>query len=360
MKLVHEDEDGAYLGVGAEFLKEFVNKESNPNFEVYDSRDNQRRLVVVKSSRIPDDQYLNKGRYGIDFHRARPTLQEALQYGAELPQALESRQWLADIAFAANTREEYDRKSSAWENFYSYIWGSTPQTVWVVPHSGSVNRAPDDILPYPKLWIDAFTAGVAASCAFNDRNKTSKRIMIAIHGTGHLGAVLNLGDFGVVDKEKLDIVAKKMEMKYHERAQFLADEYKQDFNLKTTKILEYIQNIRGTLNPEELSHISRDDSFTVGLYVKGLGLYGQEIKEFTFAEFKRAIKSLGKIEVPIISNNYFYTARNIGKLLKLTEKIGQGLLYSALNIECSKLYLAREPELITNIILDIKKLVFDK
>jgi len=355
MKLVNEDEHGAYLGVKAEFLKEFVLKESNPNFEVFDSRDNQRRFIAVKSSRVADDQDPAAGRFGIDFNRARPGLKEALQYGAELPNGLK---WLGDIAFAAFNKEEYDRKSSAWEDFYSYIWGLTPQTLWVAPHSGSVNRAPDDILPFPKLWIDAFTAGVAASCAFKDRNRTSKRVMMAIHGTGHLGAVLNLGDFGVVDKEKLDIVAKKMEMKYHERAQVLADEFKQDFTLKTIKILRHIKNRRGTLNPEELSHISRDDSFTVGLYVKGLGLYGQEIKEFTFAEFKEAIQSLSKIEVPVILNDYFYTARNAGKLLKLPEKIEHGLLHSALNIECSKLYLARDPELVANIILDVKNELF--
>lgn len=37
MKLVDEDEHGAYQGVRADFLKEFMLKESNPNFEVYDS-----------------------------------------------------------------------------------------------------------------------------------------------------------------------------------------------------------------------------------------------------------------------------------------------------------------------------------
>jgi len=43
----------------------------------------------------------------------------------------------------------------------------------------------------------------------------------------------------------------------------------------------------------------------------------------------------------------------------ITEKIDQGLLHSVLNIECSKLYLAREPELMTDMILDIKNELFD-
>ncbi len=356
MKLVREDEHGAYSGVCAEFLKEFVPRESNPNFEVYDSRDGHRRFIAVKSSRLPDDQDLAEGRYGIDFNRAKPELQEALNYETELPYGYK---WLGDIAFAANTEEEYKRKSSAWEKFYSYIWGSTPKTIWVAPHSGNVTRAPDAMLRYPKLMIDMHTAGVAALCAFNDRSRSSKRLMIVIHGTGHLGAVLNLGDFGIVDEEKMNTIAKKLERKYQQKAQILANEYKQDFFSKTMKILEHIKNKRGTLNPTELNRTSRDDGFTVSLYIKGLRLYGQEIKEFTYSEFKEAIQSLSKIEVPVILNNYFYTARKVGKLLRLSEKIERGLMHSALNIECAKLYLTREPELVSDIILDVKKELFD-
>jgi hypothetical protein len=356
MKLVNEDEYGAYSGVRAEFLKKFVSKEINPNFEVYDSRDNQSRFIAVKSSRVPDDQDLAEGRYGIDFNRVKPELQEALQYGAELPRGYK---WLGDIAFAAVNKEEYDKKSAVWDNFYSYIWGLAPQTVWVAPHSGSVDRAADDIIPFPKLWIDAFTAGVVASCAFNDRNGALKRIMVYVHGTGHLGAVLNLGDFGVLNADKMDSAAKKIEIKYHERAQILASEFKQDFCLKTSKILEHINKIRGTLNPEKLSHISKDDSFNVVQPVKALRLYGQEIKEFAMEEFKEALSKLGTIEVPVISNNYLYTARNVGELLKLPEKIRQGLMHSALNIECAKYYAAKDHALVSDIILDIKHELFD-
>jgi hypothetical protein len=359
MKLVNEDEHGAYLGVNAAFLKEFVPKESNPNFEVFDSQDNQNRFIVVKSSRLPDDEDLVKGRYGIDFHRAKPELQEALKYGAELPHALESMKWLANMAFAAFTKEEYDRKSSVWENFYSYIWGLTPKIIWVAPHSGSITRVPDDIIPYPKDEMDSFTAGVAALCALNDRNKASKRVMISIHGFGYLAAILDLGGFGIIDEGKLAAVAKKIENKYHERAQILADEYKQDFFLRATRGLKHIKSKRGTLNPEELNLTLTPAGQRVELIVKGLRLYGQKIREFTPAEFKEAIHSLNKVEVQVVSSNYLFPARLVGKLLRLSEKIGHGLLHSALQIECSKLYLAKEPELITNMILDIKNELFD-
>jgi len=359
MKLVYEDEHGAYLGVNAEFLQEFVPKESNPNFEVFDSRDNHRRFIAVKSSRLPDDQDLAKGKYGIDFHRAKPELKEALQYGDELPHALESMKWLANMAFAASTEKEYDRKAATWDNYYSYVWGSTPKTIWVAPHSGNVARAPDDILPYPEHVMDAFTAGVAAPCAFNDSKKALKRLMISIHSSSFLITVLELGGFGILDEEKLAAVAKKTETKYHKRAQKLADEHKQSYFLFVNRWLKHINKKRGTLNPAELNQAATTDRQRVELILKGLRLCGQEIREFTPEEFREAIKSLNKAEVPMISYNYLHPASHVGKILRLSEKIGLGLLHSALNIECSKLYLAKEPELITKIILDIKNELFD-
>ena len=85
----------------------------------------------------------------------------------------------------------------------------------------------------------------------------------------------------------------------------------------------------------------------------------QKIRKFIPEEFEEAIHSLNKVEVPVISSNYIYPASHVGKILGLSEKIGHGLLHSALNIECSKSYLAKEPELITNMIIDIKNELFE-
>lgn len=358
MNLVYEDDYGAYLGVRKEFLKKFVPVEINPNFEVYDSKDGNNRFIASKCSRVPDDQDFTAGKYGIDFHRARPKLKESLQYEDELPHTLESRKWLANIAFAAATEDEHNKKSSTWERFYSCIWGSTPQTIWVTPHSGSVARAPDEILPYPKSEMDAFTAGVAALCAFNNRNKAIKRIIISIHSHNWVGAILDLGGFGVIDDDKLAMAAKKIEEKYHKRVQVLADEYKEDFFLRTIRWLEHINNKKGTLNPEELKQTSTTYRSIVQNIVTGLRLYGQEIRGFKLEEFREAIKSLHTIEMSVISTNYLFPARHIGKLLRISEMIRYGQLHSALQIECLKVYLARDPELVANIILDVKRELF--
>jgi hypothetical protein len=355
MSLVYEDEFGSYLGVRPDFLKKFVPVEINPNFEVYDSKDGCSRFIAVKSSRVPDDEDIDDGRLCIDFNRAKPTLQQALEYGAELPGGYK---WLGNLAFASKNIKEYALKSGAWDKFYSFIWDSKPQTLWVAPHSGNVTRPPDDIISFPKLMIDNNTAGIAASCAFNNNKKGTKRIMMAVHSTGQLGAVLNLGDFGVADREKMDNAAVTIEKKYHSRAQLLAGDFIRDFCEKSLQILESIGNIRGTIKPEQLARVSYDDSFTVATYVKCLKRYGLEIKKFTFKEFTVALQKLTATEVPVILNNFIYPARSVGKMLALSDKIAQGQMYSALNIECARVYSAKDPELVAEIILDVKNELF--
>jgi hypothetical protein len=300
---------------------------------------------------MPDDEYIEKGKYGIDFNRAKPSLQEALQYKKELPQGYK---WINSTAFAAGTKDEHESKSRTWDSFYAYIWDKTPQILWVAPHSGSVDRPPDDVLRFPKLMIDNFTTGAAALCAFKGKNQPSKRILMAIHSTGHLGAVLNLGDFGILDPERLKAVSAKLESKYSRRVQVLANKFKRDFGARTMAILQSIIEKRGILIPEVLERFS-DDYLTVRYYEKGLRFYGQEIKEYTTDEFRRAIENLGKLHVPVISVNLFYTGRNVGKSLKLSEKINQGLMDSALVIEGARLYMAKDPELVSDIILDVKR-----
>jgi hypothetical protein len=84
----------------------------------------------------------------------------------------------------------------------------------------------------------------------------------------------------------------------------------------------------------------------------------KEIYEFTIKEFKEAIQSLNKVEMQVVSNNYLLPGKYTGKILKLSEKIGNGQLDSALQVECLKLYMAKTPELMANMILDVKDELF--
>jgi tRNA pseudouridine55 synthase len=354
MKLVSEDKYGAYLGVTPTFLKEFVPKEMNPNFEVFDSKDGRRRFIAVKSSRMPDDQDLPGGKYGINFHRARPDWREANRYYTELSQCLITSQALGEMAFAAASKEEYNKKSAVWDKFYSYVWGETPRTIWVSPHSGSVNRTPDDIFPYPKMEMDAYAAGIAARCAYYDAADTSKRTMISIHSHNWLSAVLDLGGFGNCDQKKLENIAGKIERKYTEKIQSLAEGCRQDFLFKVGRWLEHIIKARGTLNPQKLPSESGVERSVIYFATTGLKLYKKEIKHFTLEEFKEAIQSLDSAKIRVVSCNHLFPGKQIGRQLELSGKINHGLLHFALQIECMKYYLKKAPELVSDIILDVK------
>ncbi len=357
MKPVIESRQGAYLGIDPHFLGSFRCRYHGPHFDVYDSPDNINRLLLVKSSRMPDDEDLVKGVYGIDFNRPKPDFPAALRYAAALPQGY---QWLNGIAFAARANEEYEKKASVWDSFYSHIWDNEAQTVWVVPHSGSVNRAPDDVLRFPELMIDSFTAGIAAFCSLKNTRQPLQRIMIAIHSTGHLGGVVNLGDFGILDEQAIKSAAARMEAKYHDRAQTQAEVFKRKYCDITMKVLAEIQQKRGTLDPDKLRHVSYDDYLTVRYYEKGLALYRQLLAVYSLPGFQDALQDIAKIQVPVVTVNYFYTGRNVGRLLGLPQQITAGQMGSALVVECSRTYSANDPDLVSDIILDVKNELFSR
>jgi hypothetical protein len=355
LKLVYEDESGAYSGVRPDFLKKFTPVAINPNFEVYDSLDGSNRFIASKCSRVPYDDDLTIGRFGIDLFRAKPTLTEALEYGAMLPQ---SYRWNLTIAFAAQNEKEYSKKAAVWDSYNSFIWGNQPQTVWVAPHSGKFNRPPDEIVFNPKMWLDNFTAGVTALCAYKDNRKPKKRNVVYVHRTTSLGAVLNLGGLSILDEAKINTAAEKAERKYHKKVQYLADEFKDDFRQMISRLFKHLLDRRGTLNPDQLRNALDGHSVTMMLMARGLKSYGQEIKEFTPEEFEKALVNLGKIDMQV-ANTRLALMIKTGLTLKLPEKIQQGLLSSAVGIECAGTYLDRDPELVAEIILDVKKELFD-
>jgi hypothetical protein len=355
LKLVNEDKYGAYSGVRKEFLKEFVLKESNPNFEVYDSKDESNRFIAAKCSRLPDDEDLTAGKYGINFHRAKPGFEEAIRYRNEFPASLWSQHRIHDFAFAASTQSEYQYKSSVWEKFYSFIWGEGPQTIWVTPHSGAAERKSDSDFPYPILEMDAFVAGAAARCALNNKQNASKRTMVSVHSHNWFGAIFDIGGFGVIEGEKLSTIAEEIEEKYHKKVQYLADGCRLDLSIQIVKWLLHINQTRGTLNPQELSRQSLTDTLIVHNITKGLILYGIEIADYTLDEFKTAFESLHGKEIRVISCNHIFAAELIGKELDLRGKIDHGLINTALQIECMKYCLKKNPELTSEIILDIVK-----
>jgi hypothetical protein len=354
-KLVNEDQNGAYLGVTPELLKKFVLKESNPSFEVYDSRDGYNRLIVAKSSRLPDDNDLTNKHYGINFHRAKPDFKTAVAYDKELKIPRLGRKELNSLSFAAATEAEYENKSGIWDRFYHYVWDETPQNLWVTPHSGNINRKPDKLFPFPKLELDGYVAGVTARCANSDTGPTLKRTMMSIHSHNWYSAVVDLGSFGINDIEKLESIAAVVEKKYAEKVQPAAEACRQDFAARLLPWLEIIQRYRGTLNLEALAKEYSIDQAVVYYTMRGLKLYGKEITSLTFKEFQDAIDSLKGTRVRVASCNHLFSGEQVAKQLELAGQIQRGRMDAALQVECMKFYLKKTPELVADIILDAKR-----
>ena len=157
----------------------------------------------------------------------------------------------------------------------------------------------------------------------------------------------------------MDAAAAKIIPKYQERVQKYAGEFKQDYSVKTLKFLNRIVKARGTLDPFELEGVFRDASFVIGIYARCLELYGQKISEYSLEGFSRALENLDEAEVPVILNNFIYPGRNAGRLIKLSDRIREGEMHSAVQVEGARLYMARDPDLVADILLDVKKELFD-
>lgn len=353
-ELVNENEWGAYLGMKPEFLKEFHRVESNKNFEVFDK--NRVRLILAKCSRLADE--------GIDFNRKLPSFAQAQDFAKFLPESLDKLRYSRNLAFAANSKAEYEKKLQIYENFYSFLFpkrsskADPPQIIYVAPHCGQIKRKPDKVLPFPYLQLDSFSARLAAHCALKDRihpeRKPSKREIIFIHSTGFFGGVIILGDLGIAKEKKLKSISQKLAEKYYSRIQEVAPEYKKNAFLRTMTVLRKIEEIKGTLNPEELK--GSEDEFYLTKVKEWLGKYGEEIESDQLSEFEEKIsKVLNQIGISPILVNWPFSGRYTAKLLRLPEKIKAGLLDWALQIEGQRFYLEKEPELVAEMVLEIRE-----
>jgi hypothetical protein len=309
---------------------------------------------------LPDDEDLAAGRYGINFHRAKPDYETARSFYKELNKVAVNQEALNSLAFAAANREEYDKKSAAWDKFYSFIWDEKPQNLWVTPHSGGIHRKPDRTFPYPKLEMDAGVAGVAARCAIKDDSPAIKRTMMSIHSLNWYSALVDMGSFGINDEKKLKAIAARVDDKFGDRAQVAAEGCRRDFAARLMPWLEHILRIKGTLDLNELAPRLGTEWCVVLFASLGLKLYGREIKLFTLDEFKEKIESLKDERIRVASCNHIYSGEQIGKQLALKEQMHLGRMGAAVQLECMKFYLKKMPELMAEIILDIKRALLEQ
>jgi len=350
-ELIFQNSHGAYVGPTPELLTEFGCTEDTPNFDVFDG--DCVRLLLGKCSRLADDEDVTAGIYGIDFNRGVPSLKDAMAYADALPLAIKSRDFVGNFAFAAGTEEDYKRKLDMYSRFYSHIYGCEPRLVYVAPHCGDVRRPADDLLPFPKHEIDSWTAGIATLCARTHYGKVNRRIMVSIHSHYFPGPVIDVGDLGLLDTERLDDVVRKLENSYHDRLQNHRVKYTRDMADVLMALLAHIFQKYGTLEVDKLQQLSSQDRFRVQYVDKGLQLHGIDVRDQTFEGFRDALSRLSLTEAIGVGHACLYSGRYVSKQLGLEDKVSSGLLDGAVQIEISRPYAKAEPVLVAQIISEL-------
>jgi hypothetical protein len=362
--LVRESEMGAYLGPGPELDAAARLVATDPHFDVFDW--DRQRLILGKCSRLPDDEDHQAGRYGIDFHRALPPFEgasgfvcdwgegpievNAYNYAQYLPRSLKFRQFTANLAFAAQTREEYQAKCRIYQKFYHHMYNSASQIIWASPHSGEVCRPPDDYHPFPQSETDAWTARVMVRCAA-PQARGKKRILISLHSTDYFGTLLDIGDFGLPQNHLLSQAVAQVRENFSGPISKVIPAYR-DYILPYTKVrLEWFEEHWGTLEPERLRSISTAARFEVQSLIKVMGDEAAPGSPFTLHGMLQGLKNYwDRPTLPLITLNGIFSGRKTAQLLNLSEKLNQSGIDAAVQVECSRFLARYYPDLAANLI----------
>ncbi len=363
--MIRESGTGAYLGPAP--TAAFWQVTSDPNFDVFER--NGKRLILGKCSRLPDDEDLSEGRFGIDFHRALPPFTgpsgftcnwgegdievNAYNYARHLPRTLRFREFTANLAFAARNLEEYQVKRRAYHHFYGYLYNSTCQVVIATPHSGEVRRPPDIYHPFPKSEIDAWTARVGIRC-LSPAVSPSKRILISLHSTDYFGSILDIGDFGLPQNEGLSEVMGPLRRRFAGAIEALLPAYRRHIVPYTLARLEWFEEKFGTLDPHRLAKISTAAGFELRSIKKVLNGCGFQGETRTAAGLRQGLESFWALSPrELITLNGIFSGRKTARLLNLTDQLAQAGFHTAVQVECSRFFAQHHPDLAAKLILTL-------
>jgi hypothetical protein len=369
--MILENQSGAYLAPKPEILRHYHLLESNANFDVFDKKD--LRLILAKCSRLPDDEDLVTGRFGIDFHRALPPFTgesnftcnwgdgpipvNAHNFARFLPRTIRFRQFTANLAFAADALETYETKSQVYKSFYRMVYDAGQPLVVATPHSGMVHRLPDEYHPFPESEIDAWTAGVAVRLA-SPALRTNRRLFLSLHSTDYFGALMDIGDFGLPVNRILPKIIHNLNMEFAGLLSAIQPLYRNHIISYTRRRLEWKQNRWGTLDPERLTNVSTASRFEVMMLDKVIGDFIQPNERFTFAGFCRGLEAYWGLDARVnISLNHVFSGRKTARLLNLAENLDNAGFHSAVQVECSRFLARHHPETAAAIIKRLLELL---
>ena len=352
--MIIENQAGAYIAPKPEIFCRYQLTKTNPHFDVLENERN--RLILAKCSRLPDDEDAAAGRYGIDFHRALPPFTgesgftcdwgdgpipvNALNFARFLPRTIRFRQFTANLAFAAHTREAYETKRQIYQDFYRQIYTAKQPLVVATPHSGPVHRSPDDYHPFPESEIDAWTAGVAVRLK-PPKLGNNRRLLLSLHSTDYFGALMDIGDFGLAPNRILPQIIGELNIEFSKALSALQPSYRHHIISYTRRRLQWKYHRWGTLHPEQLANISTASRFEVMMLDKLTGEFVRPEERFTPDGFQRGLEAYfaAGTRAHVTLNNVF-SGRKTAKLLNLAENTASAGFHSAVQIECSR-FLAR-------------------
>jgi hypothetical protein len=361
--MIRESDAGAYLGL-AENPGAACRIASDPNFDVFEQHD--KRLLLGKCSRLPDDEDISQGRYGIDFHRALPPFTgpsgficnwgdgdidvNALNYARHLPRALRFREFTANLAFAARDPDEYQAKRRTYGNFYEYLYQAPTRIVIAAPHSGQVHRAPDIYHPFPLSEIDAWTARVGIRC-LGPEPLPSRKILISLHSTDYFGSILDLGDFGLRQNQDLAEVREHLRCSYAGAIEDLMPAYRRHIVPYTLARVEWFEEKFGTLDPRRLARISTAAGFELRSIKKVLESSGFPGETHTAAGLRQGLESFWHLPPrELITLNGIFSGRKTARLLNLAQGLRRAGFATAVQVECSRFLAQHHPEMAADMI----------
>lgn len=365
--MVLETEGGAYVAPGPKLKERARLAAADPHFDVLEG--DGLRYLFAKCSRLPDDEEPAAGRFGIDFHRALPPFSgdspwsldlgrgpvpvNAYTYAQHLPRALRFREFTANVAFAARTREEYEAKRRVYKNFYDHLYRPGAALVVAAPHSGEVRRRPDEFHPFPKSETDAWTARVAVRLA-PPPVPEPRRVLLSLHSTDYFGALLDVGDFGLPQNHRLPEIIARLKKRFAPDLLKVFPAYLTHKIPYTLERLKWFERHFGTLDPRRLSGISTAARFEIKSIFNLIRPFMDPARGFTLAGIARGLKKYRpQSGVPLIMLNGIFSGRKTARLLNLVENLQQASFFTAVQVEVSRFLAERHPDLAAAVISEL-------
>jgi hypothetical protein len=282
-----------------------------------------------------------------------PVSVNALNYWKHLPRTLMFREFSANLAFAARTLKDYQKKAGVYRRFYKHFYTPKFQTVLAAPHSGDVHRPPDSFHPFPRSEIDAWTARIMAEIAVRGV-MPRRRILVSLHSTDYFGSFMDVGDFGLVQNHRLASITAALDKDFSKTMLQLLPGY-YDFILPYTRTrLEWLVDAFGTIDPRRLRMISTAACFEILRLAKVVQVDTTTRDPLTLDMLWGRIEAhCERHPAQLITLNHIFSGRKTAGLIRLDENLKQARFGTGVQVECSRFLGHRHPDVAAKIIAEL-------